>query len=79
MKLSSIVLNAASDSESMGVSDEPSLDCKQPKTVLPADMPIGMLYVPYQTWQKIYDPQIGLARGTVFEELDKPFIGERTV
>lgn len=46
---------------------------------LPQDMPIGMLYVPYQKWEKIYDPQVALARGTIFEALDKPFIGERTV
>ena len=46
---------------------------------LPQDMPIGMLYVPYQKWERIYDPQVALARGTIFEALDKPFIGERTV
>ena len=57
----------------------PSLDCQQPKTALPKEMPIGMLYVPYQTWQKLYDPVVALDRGTIFEELDKPFIGERTI
>ena len=50
----------------------PSLDCQQPKTVLPKEMPIGMLYVPYQTWQKVYEPAVALDRGTIFEELDKP-------
>lgn len=59
-------------------SDKPSLDCEQPKTVLPREMPIGMLYVPYQQWRRVYEPAVGFERGTVYEELDKPFIGERS-
>lgn len=64
--------------ESAKQGDKPSIKCEQPDSVLPKEMPIGMLYVPYQSWRKIYDPQVALERGTVFEELDKPFIGERT-
>ena len=45
----------------------------------PAETPVGMLYVPYQSWQGIYDPQVALERGTIFEALDKPFIGERSL
>ncbi len=76
MKLTDILNTSDCQSEA---SDSPSLDCKQPTTTLPKSMPIGMLYVPYQSWQKVYEPQVGLPRGTIFEELDKPFIGERTI
>lgn len=59
--------------------DKPSLCCIQPRSSLPDSMPIAMMYVPYQQWAKVYDPKVGLERGTIFEELDKPFIGERTI
>ena len=63
--------------ESAKCSDSPSIECEQPDSTLPKEMPIAMLYVPYQSWRKLYDHQIALERGTIFEELDKPFIGER--
>ncbi|MEG0489827.1 MAG: spore coat associated protein CotJA [Hydrogenoanaerobacterium sp.] len=37
---------------------------------------LAMAYVPMQKWQQIYDQQMALSRGTLFAELDKPFIGE---
>ena len=58
-------------------SDSPALCCEQPGTEFPKEPPIAMLYVPFQQWRKVYEPMVGLDRGTVFEELDKPFIGER--
>lgn len=39
----------------------------------------AMAYVPYQSWERLYDPAIALDRGTVFPCLDKPFIGEEAV
>ena len=36
----------------------------------------GMCYVPWQTFGKTYDPMRGLAAGTIFPELDKPFTGK---
>lgn len=41
-----------------------------------AGMPPAMAYVPWQNWRKVYDVQRGLSRGTIFEELDKPFCGK---
>ncbi len=41
--------------------------------------PIGMAYVPWQTWRNIYEPDKALQRGTIFEELDKPFYGAQGV
>lgn len=39
--------------------------------------PIGMAYVPWQAFQDLYDPHMGLRRGTLFKELDDPFCGKR--
>lgn len=38
-------------------------------------MPLAMAYVPWQNWRKIYEPEKAFCRGTIFEELDKPFQG----
>lgn len=40
---------------------------------------LGMAYVPWQQWRDLYDPVLGFERGTIFSELDKPFIGEEAV
>lgn len=37
-------------------------------------MPIGMAYVPRQMWREIYEKDKGIMRGTIFAELDKPFL-----
>lgn len=47
---------------------------------IPQDLlSLAMAYVPRQKWQNIYDAKVGLARGTIFADLDKPFIGEEAV
>lgn len=38
-------------------------------------MPLAMAYVPWQNWRKIYEPEKAFHTGTIFEELDKPFLG----
>lgn len=38
-------------------------------------MPIAMAYVPWQKWCSLYEAEKGFQRGTIFEELDKPFKG----
>lgn len=43
------------------------------------DMPLAMAYVPWQKWREIYSAEMGFKRGTIFAELDKPFIGEEAV
>ena len=52
--------------------------CTQSLDML-AGIPIAMAYVPWQTWHHIYDSCKALERGTIFEELDKPFLGQRRV
>ncbi|WP_243002528.1 MULTISPECIES: spore coat associated protein CotJA [Lachnospiraceae] len=34
-----------------------------------------MAYVPWQKWRNLYEPCKGLQRGTIFEDLSKPFHG----
>ena len=36
----------------------------------------AMAFVPFQPWQNLYEPEVGFTRGTIFVDLDKPFIGE---
>lgn len=76
MNINDIVFNSR-PAEMRSASDSPSLCCVQAEGEFPKEAPVGMLYVPYQQWRKVYEPMVGLERGTVFEELDKPFIGER--
>lgn len=42
-----------------------------------SDMVPAMAYVPAQVWGDVYCPEEGLARGTIFAVLDKPFLGRR--
>ena len=37
--------------------------------------PLASVYAPLQEWQSLYDNETGLARGTIFKELEKPFLG----
>lgn len=36
---------------------------------------LGMGYIPWQTWDNVYDLNRGLQAGTIFPCLDKPFMG----
>ncbi len=45
----------------------------------PQNIALAMSYTPIQIWQKLYSPEDGLARGTIFMQLDLPFIGEEAV
>ena len=39
------------------------------------DCPLAMAYVPMQRWRALYAPEDGFSRGTIFQELDLPFLG----
>lgn len=41
------------------------------------ERPVAMVYAPLQEWCSIYDADMGLSRGTIFAELDLPFVGCR--
>ena len=38
--------------------------------------PLGMVYAPLQAFHGLYDLETALHRGTIFRELDLPFLGE---
>lgn len=39
--------------------------------------PIAMAYVPWQHFNSVYEPDKALMCGTIFPELNKPFLGKR--
>ena len=41
---------------------------------LPKDTVIAMAYVPYQNAVNLYSPEHGIQTGTMFPELNKPFM-----
>ena len=47
------------------------------KESFPEHFPVAMAYVPWQTWNQVYAFDKALCTGTLFPELDKPFIGRR--
>lgn len=52
----------------------PSSDFRPAPAVERSRFPIGMGYVPWQTWQQPYSLEQGFRRGTIFPELDLPFM-----
>lgn len=40
-------------------------------------MILAMAHVPMQPWNSTYDPDTALARGTLFPDLDLPYVGRR--
>ena len=40
----------------------------------PDYFPIAMAYVPWQVWEQPYPLEQGFNRGTIFPELDLPFV-----
>lgn len=43
------------------------------------NMVLAMAYVPWQEWGELYDEELALQKGTLFAELDKPFLGRKQV
>ena len=40
------------------------------------DMVLAMAYVPWQEWKNLYSAEKAFCKGTIFEDLDKPFSGK---
>ncbi|MGN1410880.1 MAG: spore coat associated protein CotJA [Oscillospiraceae bacterium] len=49
---------------------------KLPTTRLPENIPLASSFVPYQFWDTPMPPKESLKIGTIFSELDFPFIGD---
>ena len=58
-----------------GIDQEPIMPEMPEESVFPARISLAMMYVPYQRFEKLYDGEKALSRGTLFEELDLPFYG----
>ena len=43
-------------------------------TSFPEQTPLAMAYVPFQQWGKLYDSHEGFHKGTLFPDLDFPFM-----
>ncbi len=43
------------------------------------DVPLAMAYVKIQKWEDLYEPDVALNRGTLFAQLDKPFLGMEAI
>ena len=44
------------------------------KTNFPAETPLAMAYVPFQQLNEVYDAENALKNGTLFSELNYPFL-----
>lgn len=57
----------------------PACDCVKDscnRATAPVDsMMIAMAYVPWQQWEDVFDYEKALCVGTIFENLDKPWVG----
>lgn len=49
--------------------------CEINPSPLPAMPVVAMAYVPFQQFNTTFTPEKGLELGTIFPELDKPFLG----
>lgn len=49
--------------------------CKPNLTPFPSSTPTAMAYIPFQQFGKLYPPEEALDAGTLFPELNKPFLG----
>ena len=47
------------------------------RRIIDSEYPIAMAYVPWQNFHKVYEPEKALMVGTIFPELNKPFLGRR--
>ena len=59
------------------IDDEPmdNTEKKLPCTGDFENRPPAMAYVPWQAWEKTYEPAEGLKNGTIFPCLNLPFLG----
>lgn len=54
--------------------DNVSCDSMLPPNPEEQPMVLAMAYVPWQHLETVYEPENGFDRGTIFPELDKPFL-----
>ena len=47
-------------------------------SAFPPYTPVAMCYVPMQKIKAVYEPELAWRQGTLFPDLDKPFLGGRS-
>jgi len=55
--------------------DQAPIMPEQTESTFPAHVSLAMMYVPYQRFENLYEPDKALERGTLFKDLDLPFYG----
>lgn len=47
------------------------------ESTFPTHISLAMMYVPFQRFENLYEPEKALERGTLFADLDMPFYGSK--
>ena len=57
---------------------EPSMENGGPTALqaFPGRLSLAMAYVPTQRFGCLYEPETGFERGTIYKQLDLPFLGK---
>lgn len=50
-----------------------------PLKPFPDETPLAMAYIPFQQWGETYEASVGFKKGTIFPDIDKPFVGKGAV
>lgn len=50
---------------------------QHPMHAFPQDPALAIAYVRWQNLENVYEPEKGFCHGTIFPELNKPFLGRR--
>lgn len=66
--------NCGMQSHSASHMHEADTSCACKKAAFPMNTALAMAYVPFQQSGEVYSCEKGLARGTLFPCLDKPFL-----
>ena len=64
----------------MAVYHNQDCSCRRPMPTMAdplSEYPLAMAYVPWQYFNTVYEPDCALKHGTIFPELNKPFLGKR--
>lgn len=57
---------------------ESNCHCRQQEEeTMPMNRPLAMVYAEEQKFRNIYDTRSAIGRGTIFKELDMPFLGHK--
>lgn len=60
------MIHDACPCENVARNAEPAVDCDA--------MTVAMAYVPWQRWSTVYEPDTAFMQGTLFPDLDKPWL-----